>query len=157
VFFVPAGRVHALGPGLFIAEIQQSSDLTYRIYDYDRPDSEGHLRELHTALALDAIDFEYHTDIKTAYVPAMNKTVPLVQSPFFETSLLHFGTTVVKNYAGLDSFVILFCVGGKCSVQYPHGTEILKAGEVMLVPASMEENIALVPLAETKILEIFIP
>ena len=87
----------------------------------------------------------------------MNKTVPLVQSPFFETSILNFGTTIVKNYAGLDSFVILFCVGGKCSVQHPQGTESLKAGEVMLIPASMEEDIALVPLTETKILEIFIP
>jgi mannose-6-phosphate isomerase len=157
VFFVPAGRVHALGPGLFIAEIQQSSDLTYRIYDYDRPDNSGHLRELHTDLALDALDFEYRPDIKTSYVKAINKTVPLVQSPFFETGLINLGTTVVKNYSAIDSFVILFCVAGKCTVQYPKGTESLKAGEVILIPAGMQEDIAIVPLVETKILEIFIP
>jgi mannose-6-phosphate isomerase len=157
VFYVPAGRVHALGPGLFIAEIQQSSDLTYRIYDFDRTDAAGNARELHTELALDALDFEYHSDIRTQYTPVLNQTVPLVQSPYFETGLLHFGTTIVKNYSDLDSFVILFCVAGKCSVQYPGGTESLKAGEVVLIPASLEDNIALVPTVETKILEIYIP
>lgn len=157
VFYVPAGRVHALGPGLFIAEIQQSSDLTYRIYDFDRVDSAGNARELHTELALDALDFEYHSDIRTQYTPVLNQTVPLVQSPYFETGLLHFGTTIVKNYTDLDSFVILFCIAGKCSVQYTGGTESLKAGEVILIPASLEGNIAIVPTIETKILEIYIP
>jgi mannose-6-phosphate isomerase len=87
----------------------------------------------------------------------MNRTVPLVQCPYFETGLLQFGTTVVKNYSELDSFVILFCVGGKCTVQHANGTESLKAGEVILIPAILQTDIALVPLAETKILEIFIP
>jgi mannose-6-phosphate isomerase len=157
VFFVPAGRVHALGPGLFIAEIQQSSDLTYRIYDYDRLDDKGNPRELHTELALDAIDFDRPAEVKAPYKPLMNKTVPLVQCPYFETDLLQFGTTVVKNYTELDSFVILFCVGGKCTVQHAGGTESLKAGEVILIPATLQTDIALVPLTETKILEIFIP
>jgi mannose-6-phosphate isomerase len=157
VFFVPAGRVHALGPGLFLAEIQQSSDVTYRIFDYDRLDNAGNPRELHTDLALDAIDFNYHSAIKTRYIPEKNRTVSLVQNPYFETGLLDFGTTVVKNYSGLDSFVILLCVSGKCTLQYPGGAENLKAGELILLPASLEEDITFVPLAETKILETFLP
>ncbi len=157
VFFMPSGRVHALGPGLLIAEIQQSSDITYRIYDFDRLDDKGNARELHTELALDALDFSFHPDIKTDYIPAPEKTVSLVKCPYFETGLMHFGTTLVKNYSDLDSFVILFCTEGKCQVQYNGGVESLKAGEVVLIPASMEGNIALVPSKETRILEIYIP
>ncbi|NVO21549.1 MAG: class I mannose-6-phosphate isomerase [Bacteroidetes bacterium] len=157
VFYVPSGRVHALGPGLFIAEIQQSSDITYRIYDYERKDPNGKERELHTELALDALDFDSGSDARIVYESRLNSTVPVVQSPFFHTGVISFGTTVVKNYAALDSFVILFCVEGKCSVQFAAGTEILKAGEVVLIPASMDSDIALVPLVETKVLEVFIP
>jgi mannose-6-phosphate isomerase len=156
VFFVPSGRVHALGPGLFIAEIQQSSDHTYRIFDFDRVDANGKSRELHTDLALDALDFQFHADIKTKYTPEFNQTVPLVQSEYFETSLLHFGTTIDKDYAGLDSFVILFCVDGKCSVEHDNGKEKLKAGEAMLVPSCIND-IRLETAREAKILEIFLP
>lgn len=157
VFFMPAGRVHALGPGLLIAEIQQSSDITYRIYDFDRRDDKGNTRELHTEQALDALDFEYHADIRTDYKPVPDQTVSLVQCPYFETNLMHFGTTLVKNYTGLDSFVILFCTEGKCQVQSEGGVESLKAGEVILIPASLEGKIALVPSVETRVLEIYIP
>jgi mannose-6-phosphate isomerase len=156
VFFVPSGRVHALGPGLFIAEIQQSSDHTYRIFDYNRPDQSGKPRPLHTELALDAIDFEYRTDIKLKYKPEWNLTVPLVECPYFESGLLKFGISVDKDYTDLDSFVILFCVGGKCSVSYRNGKEGLKAGEALLVPASLKV-LTLVPEMETQILEVFIP
>jgi mannose-6-phosphate isomerase len=156
VFFVPAGRVHALGPGLFIAEIQQSSDHTYRIFDYNRLDDKGKPRELHTEQALDALDFNYRSDIRTTYTPAIDKTVSLVQCPYFETGLLEFGTGIAKDYAGLDSFVILFCVEGKCTIEYEGGKESLKAGETILIPASMD-SIRLLPQIRTKILEIFIP
>ena len=156
VYFMPAGRVHALGPGLLIFEIQQTSDLTYRIYDFDRVDDKGIARQLHTELALDAIDFTRHESYRTEYKPDFNKTVPVVESTYFNTSLVHFDKPVIKDYSGLDSFVILQCAEGKCSVEYENGSEILKAGEVLLIPAIME-RIQIVPLAETKLLEIYYP
>lgn len=157
VFYIPSGRVHALGPGLLIAEIQQSSDLTYRIYDYDRKDQQGKSRELHTDLALDALDFDYPGEVRTPHIPQLNTSVPLVDCRYFVTDLIEFGTTLVKNYADRDSFVILFCLNGKCSVDYSGGTESLKAGEVIMIPSALQGNIALVPKGETRILEIYIP
>lgn len=156
VFFIPAGRVHALGPGLFIAEIQQSSDHTYRIFDYNRVDATGKPRELHTDLALDALDFQYRSNTRTVYKPELNQTVPIAECPYFETNLLRIGTSIDKDYAAIDSFVILFCVSGKCTVVYEDGKEKLKAGETMLIPAIMND-ITLVPEGEAELLEIYIP
>ena len=156
VFFMPAGRVHAMGPGLLIAEIQQSSDLTYRIYDFDRVDDKGMMRELHTDLALDAADFKHYDSYRTAYDKVFNKTVNLVNAEYFSTSLIHFGTPVVKDYSAVDSFVALFCVEGSCVIGYEDGSEILKGGEVALVPAG-SENITLIPQGEARILEIYVP
>lgn len=156
VFFIPAGRVHALGPGLLLFEIQQSSDVTYRIYDFDRVDNEGNPRQLHTDLALEAIDFTEHDTYKTRYSPSFNETVPLVESMYFCTSLMHFGTPVVKDYSGIDSFIILQCVEGCCNIESGDETETLKAGEVILIPAIIE-NIRIVPLVESKLLEIHYP
>ena len=156
VFFMPAGRVHALGPGLLLFEIQQTSDLTYRIYDFDRVDDNGNPRELHTELALEAIDFTKHDSYRTEYKHELNKTIPVVESTYFNTSLMHFGTAVVKDYSGIDSFVILQCAEGKCIVEYDGGTESLQAGEVILIPAVMEK-IRIEPLMETKILEVYYP
>ncbi|MEI6062132.1 MAG: type I phosphomannose isomerase catalytic subunit [Bacteroidota bacterium] len=156
VFFIPSGRVHALGPGLLIFEIQQTSDLTYRIYDFDRVDDKGNPRQLHTDLALEALDFTRHENYRTEYDHEFNKTVLVVESTYFNTSLIHFGTPVVKDYSGLDSFVILQCAEGKCMVEYDEGVETLQAGEVMLIPAVME-RIRIVPLEESKILEVYYP
>ncbi len=156
VFNMPAGRVHAMGPGILIAEIQQTSDLTYRIYDFDRVDEKGMTRELHTDLALQAIDFRHYDSYRTEYDPAFNKTVNLVTAQYFSTSLIHFGTPVVKDYSGIDSFVVLFCVAGACDVEYEGGSEELKGGEVVLVPAAMEQ-VKLIPGGETKLLEIYVP
>jgi len=156
VYFIPAGRVHALGPGLLIFEIQQTSDLTYRIYDFDRVDDKGIARQLHTELALDALDFTKHDSYRTEYEPAFNKTVPVIESTYFNTSLIHFDKPVIKDYSGLDSFVILQCAEGKCNIEFEGGTEILKAGEVLLIPAIME-RIQIIPLVETKVLEIYYP
>lgn len=156
VYFMPAGRVHALGPGLLLFEIQQTSDLTYRIYDFDRVDDSGKPRQLHTEQALDALDFTKHDSYRTHYQPEFNKTVPVVESTYFNTSLIHFGMPVVKDYSGIDSFVILQCADGECLVEYGEGTDSLKAGEVMLVPAIVD-RIRIVPLKESKILEVYYP
>jgi mannose-6-phosphate isomerase len=156
VYFMPAGRVHALGPGLLVFEIQQTSDLTYRIYDFDRVDDKGVPRQLHTDLALDALDFTKHKSYRTEYEPEFNKTVPVVESTYFNTSIINFDKPVIKDYSGLDSFVILQCAEGKCRIEFEGGTEILQAGEVLLVPAIME-HIQIIPLVKTKILEIYYP
>jgi mannose-6-phosphate isomerase len=156
VYFMPAGRVHALGPGLLLFEIQQTSDLTYRIYDFDRFGDDGKPRQLHNDIAIDAIDFARHSSYRTEYKPAFNKTVPVVESTYFNTSLIHFGIPVVKDYSGLDSFVILQCAEGKCRIEYEGGTETLQAGEVILIPAIMEK-IQIIPHGECKILEVYYP
>ena len=87
VFFLPAGRVHSIGAGAFIAEIQETSDITYRIFDFDRKDANGNTRELHTELAKDVIDYEVHDDYRTQYTPEMNEPVELVACPYFTTSV----------------------------------------------------------------------
>jgi len=157
VFFVPSGRVHALGPGLLIAEIQQSSDITYRIYDFNRKDASGNSRELHTEQALDALDFGPVNDAHTHYGHSMNKTVPVVNCPYFTTGMIHFGMPLVKNYSELDSFVVLFGVEGKFSLSYPGGKEKVKAGETIMIPAMMQSDLTLIPEGEAKVLEIYIP
>ncbi|MDR0348505.1 MAG: class I mannose-6-phosphate isomerase, partial [Tannerella sp.] len=105
VFFLPAGRVHAIGSGCFIAEIQQTSNITYRIYDYNRKDANGNERELHTALAKDAIDYTVSTDYRTHYVPQKDKAVELVRCSYFTTSLLDLDQPVKRDLSMLDSFV----------------------------------------------------
>ncbi len=155
VFFMPAGRVHALGPGILLAEIQQTSDITYRIYDWDRPGIDGSMRELHTDLALDAIDFRVYDDYKTVYDQVKNKTVDLVKSPQFTTNLLHLDTGLLKDYSELDSFVILTCVKGSFVLDYFEDKITVNPGEAILLPAIWGKS-QLIPKGETKILEIYI-
>ncbi len=156
VYFMPSGRVHALGPGLLIFEIQQTSDLTYRIYDFDRKDDKGIPRQLHTEEALEALDFTHYASYRTEYQPEFNRTVPIVESTYFNTSVIHFDQPVIKDYSGLDSFVILQCAEGNCSIEFEGGSETLKAGEAMLIPAIME-RVEIVPHGKAKILEVYYP
>lgn len=156
VFYMPAGRVHALGPGLVIAEIQQTSDLTYRIYDFDRVDNEGNSRQLHNDLALDAIDFNLYPDYKTHYLQKQNQTVSLVKSPYFITNYLDFNKSIDKDYTSLDSFVIYLCTKGSCMVITANHEEHLVMGETMLIPATLGE-IKLEPSPAATLLEIYIP
>ncbi|HTX89441.1 MAG TPA: type I phosphomannose isomerase catalytic subunit [Bacteroidales bacterium] len=156
VFYIPSGRVHALGPGILLAEIQQTSDTTYRIYDWGRRDEKGNSRELHTDLALEAIDFRVPPSYRTRYSKGDNKTSGLVTSPHFITNLITFSQPVNKDYSLLDSFVLYICVEGAAKVSYDSGSETLSRGEAMLLPAMLEEFL-LIPEAECKILEVFIP
>ncbi len=156
VFFMPAGRVHALGPGIFLAEIQQTSDTTYRIYDWDRVDKDGRSRELHTDLALDAIDFNFYDNYKTKYNIKPDETVNLVNCPYFTTNLIHLSRHVLaKDISELDSFIIYLCVKGSAELRYPDGKENLKPGDVILIPAIMEE-ITISPFEESEILEVYV-
>lgn len=155
VFFLPAGRVHYIGKGICLAEIQQTSDITYRIYDFDRTDDKGNKRELHTEEALAAIDYNYYKDYKTAYEPKKNEPVRLVSCPYFTTNLLELNTTVDRNYSALDSFVIYICVEGEVKLNYQEGEMTFKKGDCLLLPAELT-RITLSPLKESKILEAYI-
>jgi len=155
VFFIPAGRVHALGPGILLAEIQQTSDTTYRIYDWDRPGIDGKMRDLHTEEALDTIDFTFHKEYKTKYESEPNATTALVNSPYFTTNLVDLDKTVLKNTSELDSFVIYMGIEGSCSIKYEGGTVDIKKGEVVLVPATLN-NIIIEPVQKSKLIEIYI-
>lgn len=139
VFFLPAGRVHSIGAGCLIAEIQQTSDITYRIYDFDRKDSQGNLRELHTEWAKDAIDYQTKADYRTTYEQRMNDRVNLADCPYFTTNLLHLDSNKRMDYSSLDSFVIYICVKGCCRVKDETGhCEMLYAGDTILKPADVK-------------------
>ncbi|MFW5886830.1 MAG: type I phosphomannose isomerase catalytic subunit, partial [Bacteroidota bacterium] len=118
VFFIPAGRVHAIGAGILLAEIQQTSDVTYRIYDWDRVDDKGKERELHTDLALEAIDYKYYSNYKTNYQEKINETVNLVDCNYFTTNILKFSQLVEKDYNMVDSFIIYMCISGNVNIIY---------------------------------------
>ena len=156
VFFIPAGRVHAIGKGILLAEIQQTSDVTYRIFDYDRRDDEGNPRELHTELALDAIDFTLIPEYKSKYEPKPNKSVELVKCNYFTTNLLNLNEVVEKDYNQLDSFVIYVCLEGELLIETESGSETVQKGETILIPASIE-SVRLKPTsASVKLLEVYI-
>ena len=155
VFYIPAGRVHALGPGCLLAEIQQTSDITYRIYDWDRIDASGMKRELHTEEALDAIDFSRTKDCKTQYKCELNKTSFLVDSTHFITRLVYADKAVLKNINELDSFVVYMLVEGECILKFEDGELGMKMGETVLVPASIG-NLLIEPKEKSKLLEVFI-
>ena len=156
VYYLPAGRVHSLGSGCFIVEIQQASDITYRIYDYNRRDKEGKLRELHVDLAKDAIDYTVLPDYRTHYVPRLNEPVQLVDSPHFIVSLYELSEAMECDYSDLDSFVIYICVeGGALLVDSEGQTTRLSAGETVLVPA-MSDTVTILPDNKVKLLEVFV-
>lgn len=156
VFFIPAGRVHAIGKGILLAEIQQTSDITYRIFDYNRCDNQGNPREVHTDLSLDAIDYSFRPDYKTLYEPKLNEPVELVKCNYFTTNLLNFDQVVDKDYSQLDSFVVYICLDGEMTIDTESGSETVRKGETLLIPASIE-NVLLKPVsAAVKLLEVYI-
>ena len=157
VFFLPAGRIHAIGAGCFIAEIQQTSNITYRIYDYDRTDAAGNKRELHTELAKDAIDYHLEDDYRTAYTPQVDAPVELVSCRYFETNLLDLDAPLTRDWSKLDSFVIYICMEGGVRLTDADGTVVeLHQGQSVLVPAS-NPSLTLTPVGKVKLLETYIP
>ncbi|MBS1502672.1 MAG: class I mannose-6-phosphate isomerase [Bacteroidetes bacterium] len=155
VFFLPAGRVHTIGKGLLIAEIQQTSDITYRIYDFDRVDDKGHKRELHTQEALAAIDYNLYPDYKTKYKPEKNEAVRLAKCPYFTTNLLDFNESTSRDYSHLDSFVIHVCVEGSYVIECQGGQHTVKMGECVLLPATVKRS-DLITIDGFKILESYV-
>lgn len=158
VFYVPAGRVHGIGAGAFVAEIQQTSDITYRIFDYNRKDKDGKSRELHTSQAMDAINFsDVQDDFRTEYERIQNEPVEMVASPYFTTSVYDMTEEITCDYSELDSFVIFICVEGSCRLTDDNQNEItLRAGETVLLPAAVQE-VTIVPEGQrVKLLETYV-
>lgn len=155
VYFLPAGRVHYIGEGCLLAEIQQTSDVTYRMYDFDRTDDQGNKRELHTEESLDAIDFAYQDNYRTEYKDKKNEVVSLISCDYFTTNKLDFNHTVERDHSFLDSFVIYVCMEGSLDMEYEGGTIEVNKGEAILVPAAMKK-LTLLPKGEFKLLESYI-
>lgn len=135
-YFIEVGRVHAIGAGVMVAEIQQTSDITYRVYDWDRVDANGNERELHNDLAIDAIDFNMPDNFRVSYDKKENQSNKMVSCPYFTTSFLKVTSTLAKENHH-DSFIIYMCVDGEASIQANGFTEILKKGETLLMPAAL--------------------
>ena len=158
VFFLPAGRVHAIGAGCFVAEIQQTSDVTYRIYDYDRVGTDGRKRELHVAEALEAIDYTFYADHRQPYTPRYDAVVKLIHCPYFTTHLLDLTTLpMTRDFARLDSFVIYLCMAGGVRLTDDLGhVRTIRRGQTVLLPATTRQ-VTLTPDSDgVKLLETFI-
>lgn len=156
VYFIPAGRIHAIGSGILLAEIQQTSDATLRVYDYDRLDDKGKPRELHTEKALDAIDFNVYPEYKLTYKKNPGLQNKLVSCEYFTVNYFDLQEDFERQYYEIDSFVIYMCMEGKLSVHYyDNETEILTKGETVLIPAEIKE-LRLKPEKPSKLLEIYI-
>jgi mannose-6-phosphate isomerase len=154
-FFTPAGRIHAIGAGTVLVEIQQTSDITYRIYDWDRKDEKGKSRDLHIDMALDAIDYKATGKNKITKELSPDKTVNLVSCPHFHTNILQFSSPIRKDYNIIDSFVIYICIEGELIIHWEKGAEIVTKGETVLLPA-MISDVLLEPKPDAKVLEVFI-
>lgn len=157
VFFIPAGRVHTIGKGLLLAEIQQTSDITYRIYDFDRTDSNGNKRELHTEEALDAIDYGFYDEYKTRYEQGFNKPNKIVECDYFSTSVLEFDQKLDRNLSSIDSFAIYIGLEGTSTMSFDGGSIQIGLGEAVLVPATINNLSFATNSNKSKILETYIP
>lgn len=157
VYYIPAGRVHAIGSGILLAEIQQTSDITYRLHDWNRTDKDGKHRDLHITESLDAIDFQIKDQYKTEYQSEKNKSVELKNCLYFKTNLLDINTKITKDYTLLDSFVVFMAMDGNCEIIYNQEDEKinLNKGETILIPACLEK-INISPNENCKLLEIYI-
>ena len=152
-YFIEVGRVHAIGSGVLLAEIQQTSDLTYRIYDWDRVDAQGRPRELHTDLALDAIDFNLPNNFNINYFKKLNVSNEMVSCPYFKTNYLELNKPLKKinNY---DSFIIYICVDGEATIETKTIGERLKQGETILLPACIKDYT--IVSNSSKLLEVYV-
>ncbi len=144
VFFIPAGRVHAIGKGAFVAEIQETSDITYRLYDYKRKDKDGNLRQLHVKEALEAINFEDTEGKPVKYTAMPDIPVNLATSPFFTTNLWIIDNEVMRDYSEWDTFVVIICTKGKATITTDSQRKVLTTGHTVLIPASCK-NITIAP------------
>ncbi len=138
-FFINTGKIHAIGAGVLLAEIQQTSDVTYRVFDFNRKDKEGNLRELHTEMALDAMDYEKKDDFKVSYDTSLDNVGTMVDCPYFKTNFLNLTRDLKQDTTKRDSFTIFMCVGGIATIKTDEGEVHIQKGETVLVPALANE------------------
>ena len=158
VFYLPAGRVHAICGGILLAEVQQSSDVTYRIFDYNRPGMDGKPRELHTELAAKALDYRVIDNYRTKYVDSSNKAVQIIESPYFSVRVMEVSKPFHRDLKKYDSFIITMCIDGDCKIIVRStGDEIfLKEGNSTLIPAAIADYDIIPQNEKTRILDAFI-
>ncbi|PLX07259.1 MAG: mannose-6-phosphate isomerase [Marinilabiliales bacterium] len=150
VYYMPAGRVHSLGHGNLILEIQETSDITYRIYDYGRTD-----RELHLNLAEEVIYYKKTEDFKTDYERKPDKSNQIIKNKHFTINFLPVMNSLEKDYYKLDSFVVYYCINGELIIKYADDNTVIKAGETILLPASLK-NVVLIPKIYTELIEVYL-
>lgn len=156
IFYLPAGRIHAIGAGSFVAEIQQTSNITYRIYDFDRRDAQGNPRELHTELAKDALDYTVLDNYLSDYETKVNEVNQVVESPYFTTNVLNLTDAIHINNLSKDSFVIYICMGGSATIVDLNGVKTtIHQGETVLVPAILAD-VEIIPNGSCNLMETFI-
>ena len=158
VFYLPAGRVHAICGGIMLAEVQQSSDVTYRIFDYNRPGMDGKPRELHTELAAQALDYHVEPNYRTEYIESSNKAVQIIDSPYFSVRVMEVFKQFHRDLRKYDSFIITMCIEGDCKIHVRStGEEILlKQGNSTLIPAAVADYDIIPQSGKTRILDAFI-
>ena len=152
--FINTGKVHAIGAGVLLAEIQQTSDITYRIYDWDRTDANGIARELHTDLALEAIDFEKKEDYICSFQKEINSSVNIARCPYFTTNILVVEGELEKDYSVMDSFIIYMCVKGSGSIEVDGQVENIELGQTVLIPAV--NKLVRISAEHAELLEVYI-
>jgi len=156
VFYIPAGRIHSIGKGVLLAEIQQTSDITYRVFDWNRKDLDGKLRELHWDLAIDAINYEHFSSYKTPYDRNTNIANKIVNAPYFTTNYLPFNKTISRSFYTKDSFVIYMAISGNFTIEYEDKKESVLHGETILIPAEITDFKLIPDDKIVEVLEIFI-
>ncbi len=141
MFYLPAGRVHAICSGIMLAEVQQSSDVTYRIFDYNRPGLDGKPRELHTELAAKALNFHVERNYRTEYVETVNRAIQIIDTPYFDVRVMEVSKPFHRNLLKYDSFVISMCIEGDTKVCIRSTGEeiILREGNSTLIPAAIAD------------------
>ena len=158
VFYLPAGRVHAICSGILLAEVQQSSDVTYRIYDYNRPGLDGKPRELHTELAAEALNYQVEEEYRTEYSNEDNRANRVIDSPYFSVRVTEVDNTFHRNLIKYDSFVIAMCLKGNCRIKVRStGDEVpLREGFSCLIPAAIADYEVIPMQGRTRLLETYI-
>lgn len=158
VFYIPAGRVHAICSGVLLAEVQQSSDVTYRIYDYNRVGLDGKPRELHTELAAKALSYQVEDEYRTEYSTEENRANRVVESPFFSVRVTELEEAFHRNLVKYDSFIITMCLKGDCRIRIRSTQEevVLKEGFSCLIPAAIADYDVIPVAGRTKVLDAFI-
>lgn len=152
-YFIESGRVHAIGAGVLLAEIQQTSDVTYRVYDWDRVDANGNERELHNDIALDAFDFDMKDDFRVSYKKQKNTSNEMVSCPFFTTNFLELDAPLHKE-SNQDSFMIYMCVDGEVEILTETSKVFISKGETLLIPAGIRSYSLKTEYA--KLLEVYV-